>query len=67
MTKEHPRGNTDCCDEDHNQHLCYFVSYGYHVMDDEDYKSKVIEPQFKCYYCGRVAHLAKSLCKPVEL
>ena len=67
MAQEHPKDNAECCDDEHSQHLCYFVSYGYHVNDQDEYKSKVADPQFKCYYCGRTAHLAKSLCKPMEL
>ena len=67
MTEEHPKDNSECKSDEHTKHLCYFVSYGYHVNNEEDYKSLIDEPKFKCYFCGRPAHNAESLCKPVKL
>ena len=67
MDEKHTKDNAECKSDDHNKHLCYFVSYGYHINDEEDYKGLVAEPRFKCYYCGRTAHNAKSLCSPRDL
>ena len=67
MTKEHPKDNIECKSDEHTKHLCYFVSYGYHINDGEGYKGLVEEPKFKCYLCGRTAHRAESLCNPKDL
>ncbi len=62
-----PGHNSDCKSDEHTKHLCYFVSYGYHIDNEEDYKSLVAEPKYKCYYCGRTAHCMDNLCKPMKL
>ena len=67
MTKEHTEHNTECKSDEHTKHLCYFVSYGYHVDNEQDYKDLVEQPKFKCYFCGRTAHSSDSLCKPMNL
>jgi len=67
MDEKYTKDNAECKSDDHNKHLCYFVSYGYHVNDEEDYKGLVAEPRFKCYYCGRTARNAESLCSPKDL
>ena len=67
MSSEHPKDNPECRSDEHTKHLCYFVSYGYHVDNEEEYKDLVEEPRHKCRYCGRTAHLADSLCMPMEL
>jgi hypothetical protein len=59
--------NKECNGDEHSRHLCYFVSYGYHVENPEDYKALVEDPRYKCYLCGRVAHNAESLCMPKNL
>jgi len=67
MTEEYPKDNSDCNNDKHNEHLCYFVSYGYHCTNEEEYNAMIVDPKFKCYFCGRVAHCAENLCKPVKL
>jgi len=61
------KDNQDCDGDEHSKHLCYFVSYGYHVDNPDDYKDLVVDPQFKCGLCGRVAHREGSLCNPRKL
>ncbi|MBN2513937.1 MAG: hypothetical protein JXB18_13450 [Sedimentisphaerales bacterium] len=67
MAPVYPKANDKCKSDEHTQHLCYFVSYGYHVDNPEDYKDLVDEPRYKCQFCGRTAHLEESLCMPVKL
>jgi len=67
MAEENIQGNPECKSESHNQHLCYFVSQGFHLSDKEEYKSMVEDPHFKCTHCGRVAKSDKNLCKPDKL
>jgi hypothetical protein len=64
MASDHPKDNTNCKSDEHTKHLCYFVSYGYHVDNPEEYKHLVDVPRFECYICGRRAHSAESLCDP---
>lgn len=44
MSSEHPKDNANCKSDEHTQHLCYFVSYGYHVDNEQEYKDLVEEP-----------------------
>ena len=67
MAEQHPKDNTKCKSDEHTKHLCYFVSYGYHINNEQDYKGLVEEPKFKCYFCGRTAHCEDSLCQPMKL
>ena len=67
MADKHPKENTTCKSDEHTKHLCYFVSYGYHVDSPQDYKDLVDEPRFKCRFCGRTAHCRESLCQPMDL
>ena len=67
MASEHPKDNQECKSDEHTKHLCYFVSYGYHVDNEEEYKDLVDEPRYKCHFCGRTAHLEGSLCSPMKL
>jgi hypothetical protein len=67
MAEEHPKDNAVCKSDDHTRHLCYFVSYGYHVDNPKEYKDLVEEPRFVCHLCGRTAHHKESLCVPVAM
>ena len=67
MGQRCPEHNAECGSERHKEHLCYFVSQGFHLSDEEEYKWLVESPQFKCRHCGRAAKCAESLCKPVDL
>jgi hypothetical protein len=67
MPDNHPNHNAECKSDEHTKHLCYFVSYGYHVNNEEEYKDQVEDPRYKCRICGRTAHDEDSLCKPVNL
>jgi len=67
MAPEYPKAHDNCKSDEHTRHLCYFVSYGYHADNQEEYKNLVDEPRYKCHFCGRTAHLEKSLCMPMKL
>jgi len=63
----HNKSHKECKNHEHTRHLCKFVSHGYHVNNEADYKDLVIEPKFKCNFCGRTANRGESLCNPTEL
>jgi hypothetical protein len=58
-----------CCrnTELHTEHLCYIVSQGFHLTDEEAYRALVENPKFKCNHCGRTASGDKNLCVPAKL
>jgi hypothetical protein len=67
MAEKNNISNPECKSEHHSEHLCYFVSQGFHLTNDKEYNNMVQDPQFKCQHCGRVANKADNLCKPVKL
>ncbi|MHC4571254.1 MAG: hypothetical protein ACYS0C_04160 [Planctomycetota bacterium] len=67
MTEEAVKHNLDCKSDSHGQHLCYIISQGFHLSDQQQYKALVEDPKFKCQHCGRVANSEDNLCKPAEL
>ncbi len=67
MAEETVKHNLECKSESHSQHLCYIISQGFHLSDEEEYKALLEDPKFKCQHCGHVANSEKNLCKPVKL
>ncbi|MHC4292117.1 MAG: hypothetical protein ACYSTR_07885 [Planctomycetota bacterium] len=46
MHSKHPEHNKECKSDEHTKHLCYFVSYGYHADNPEEYKNLLEGPRF---------------------
>jgi len=67
MTSKHPKDSQECKSDEHTRHLCYFVSYGYHVDNADEYRDLVEQPRYKCHFCGRTAHEEDNLCHPMKL
>jgi hypothetical protein len=67
MAKGCPEHNADCGSENHKEHLCYFVSQGFHLAEKAEYDWLIQEPHFKCRHCGRAARCKENLCEPTEL
>ena len=67
MATEHVHHNTECKSEDHDKHLCYITSQGFHLSDAEEFKALINEPKYKCQHCGRKANSDENLCVPVKL
>jgi hypothetical protein len=63
----HNKSHKECKSDEHTKHLCHFVSYGYHVNNEDNYKDLVKEPRYKCNFCGCTANLEESLCNPAKL
>ena len=64
MSKQEVNHNTDCKCEDHDKHLCYMTSQGFHISDAEEFKALINKPQFCCKHCGRHANNNINLCLP---
>ncbi len=59
--------NLECKSEDHDKHLCYLTSQGFHLSDANKFWALTNEPKFQCKHCGRKANSDKNLCVPKEL
>ncbi len=57
----------DCMIENHDEHLCYLISQGFHISDADEYKTLINRPKFRCKHCGRHANKRKNLCMPEKL
>ena len=64
---EKDESNQGCTSELHDQHLCYIISQGFHLTEEQKYKDMVGEPRYFCQHCGRVAKSGQNLCEPAEL
>lgn len=59
--------NKECKSEDHDKHLCYLTSQGFHISDADEYKALISKPKFYCKHCGRHANSDANLCLPESL
>ncbi len=67
MAQEFSEHNTECKSEDHDKHLCYLVSQGFHLSDAEAFEDLTNKPKFTCKHCGRKANSDQNLCVPVPI
>ena len=67
MLEQNVQHNTECKSEEHDQHLCYIISQGFHLSDEQELKALTENPKFKCNHCGRKANSDRNLCVPLKL
>ena len=67
MAEKCPEHNADCGSALHKQHLCYFVSQGFHLSNRQEYEWMVANPRFVCRHCGRKAKCQENLCEPERM
>ena len=67
MAEEFMQHHLECNCEDHDKHLCYLTSQGFHLSDPREFKALTDDPKFQCKHCGRQANNDKNLCEPKEL
>jgi hypothetical protein len=53
--------------EAHEEHLCYIISQGFHLSDEQTYLALITSPKFRCGHCGRQAASYRNLCIPMDL
>ena len=53
--------------ESHGRHLCYLVSQGFHLTDEQEFRTLTENPRFACRRCSRIAKSDKNLCLPYDL
>ena len=67
MLSEKTEHNLECKSESHSEHLCYIISQGLHLSNEQEFKALTENPRFQCHHCNRIARSDKNLCRPVDL
>ena len=67
MSNEFLQHNLDCNSENHDKHLCYLTSQGFHLSDFDEFQELIKDPNFQCKHCGRQANSNQNLCIPMSL
>ncbi|MFC1780634.1 hypothetical protein ACFLZ8_00015 [Planctomycetota bacterium] len=67
MNDEKIEHNHECENEDHQRHLCYVISQGFHLSDPQSFEAMIENPQFLCRHCSRTANSNENLCVPEEM
>ena len=67
MSEEVKQAHSACDIESHGRHLCYLISQGFHLSDEQEFKVLTEDPKFQCGHCGRQANSDVNLCVPTEL
>ena len=58
---------TKRCTGNHIEHLCYLISQGFHLSDEQEFKALIEDAQYRCDHCGRHAKSENSVCVPMHL
>lgn len=67
MLQDTMKINSTCDSELHSEHLCYIISQGFHLTNEQEYNDLVEDVRYMCNHCERTARSADNLCVPVLL
>ena len=67
MNDEQHEHNHECESPDHDKHLCYIISQGFHLSDPQIYNVMIDNPKYQCQHCNRKANSNLNLCVPEEI
>ncbi|MHC4330580.1 MAG: hypothetical protein ACYSWW_20940 [Planctomycetota bacterium] len=67
LLEEKIQHNLECSCGSYDHHLCYLMSQGFHLSDEQEYKALIEDPEFQCGHCGRKANSNENLCVPAVL
>ncbi len=67
MAEEITQQNTECCTGDHSEHLCYLISQGFHLSDEQEFKVLIEDAQYRCDHCGHHSKSDANICVPMHL
>ena len=67
MAVEIKQSKIHCCTGNHNDHLCYLISQGFNISDDQEFRALIEDARYRCDHCGRHAKSGENLCVPVPL
>ena len=67
MAEEIAQHNTECCTGNHTEHLCYFMSQGFNLSNEQEYRILIEDAEYRCDHCGHHAKSDANLCVPMHL
>ena len=67
MAVELKQPKTERCTENHSEHLCYLMSQGFHLSDEQEFRALIENAQYRCDHCGHHAKSDTNLCVPMHL
>ena len=67
MTEKLLQENSECRTANHSDHLCYLISQGFHLSDEQEFKALIKDAQYRCDHCGNHAKSDANLCVPMHL
>jgi len=67
MAEELVQPKSECCTGTHSEHLCYLISQGFHLSDEQEFNMLIEDVEYRCDHCGRHAKSDANLCVPMHL
>jgi hypothetical protein len=67
MMKLKAQNNLECGSKSHGEHLCYLISQGFHLSNEQEFRALTENPRFACHRCYKIAKSEKNLCVPFDL
>lgn len=67
MKKELLQPNNECRTETHKDHLCYLMSQGFNLSNEQEFNALIKDAKFRCDHYGRHAKSEENLCVPMHL
>jgi len=67
MAEQIAQQNTEYCTGNHSDHLCYLISQGFNLSDEQEFKMLIEDAKYRCNHCGRHAKSNANLCVPAPL
>jgi hypothetical protein len=67
MAVELKQPKSESCTGNHSEHLCYLISQGFHLSDEQEFKALIEDAKYRCNRCGRHAKSDANLCVPMHL
>ena len=67
MAEELVEQNTECCKGTHNEDLCYLMSQGFNLSNEQEYRILIEDAEYRCDHCGHHAKSDANLCVPMHL
>ncbi|MHC4205100.1 MAG: hypothetical protein ACYSTT_10655 [Planctomycetota bacterium] len=67
MAEELVQLKSERCTGNHSEHLCYLMSQGFHLSDEQGFKALIEDAKYRCDHCGHHAKSEANLCVPMHL
>ena len=67
MAVELKQQKTECRTGNHSEHLCYLISQGFNLSDEQEFRALIENAKYRCDHCGRHAKSEANLCVPEPL